>query len=290
VASGARADEAADVWSLGATAYHVLAGRPPYDVTDQVLATLYRIVNDDPPRLGDSGWADALLEGTMVRDPAQRWSMEQVRDFLSRPAVGASAHSSLPPRAAAEEGAGTRLLTIAPAAPADEPVPARRRSYRPSALLLTCLGVAACVLLAVVLRASLSGDPGDRTTAGPGASPTPAGTTKAVAAKPTAGGMERFIRDYVSTVAASPDRAWSMLTPKFQRESGGLERYRSFWDGATDGQVLSITADPTNLTVSYQVHFDDFHNGPGPTVLDLVYRDGRYLIDGERTKGFRPAG
>jgi hypothetical protein len=81
-----------------------------------------------------------------------------------------------------------------------------------------------------------------------------------------------------------------MLTPKFQRESGGLERYRSFWGPATDGKVLDISADPADLTVSYHVHFDDFDNGPGPTVLDLVFEDGHYKIDGERTKGFRPAG
>jgi hypothetical protein len=42
--------------------------------------------------------------------------------------------------------------------------------------------------------------------------------------------------------------------------------------------------------VSYHVHFDHFDNGPGPTVLDLKYVDGHYLIDGERTKGFHPAG
>jgi hypothetical protein len=288
VASGGRGDEAADVWSLGATAFHVLAGRPPYEVNDHVLATLYRIVNDEPPRLGDGGWADALLEGTMVRDPAQRWSMAQVRDYLSRPGqVGPTRPE--PARAVAGDGA-TQVLTVTRAAPAEEPRRAREfgRSHHPSALLLVGLAVAACLLLAVLLRATLA-DRGDRNPAGPGASPTPTGTTRVVATKPTARGMERFIRDYVTTVADDPDKAWSMLTPKFQRESGGLGRYRSFWDSATNGKVLSITADPTNLSVSYQVHFDNWDNGPGPTVLDLVFEDGRYLIDGERTKGFVPA-
>jgi hypothetical protein len=101
--------------------------------------------------------------------------------------------------------------------------------------------------------------------------------------------MEAFIRDYVATVGSDPDKAWTMLTPKFQRESGGIDRYREFWEPATDGEVLSIAANPADLTVSYHVHFENFDNGPGPTVLDLAFDNGRYRIDGEHTKGFVPA-
>src|SRR3954452_11411731 len=50
VASGHRGDEAVDVWSLGATTFHVLSGRPPYDIGEYVLGGLYRIVNEEPPR------------------------------------------------------------------------------------------------------------------------------------------------------------------------------------------------------------------------------------------------
>jgi hypothetical protein len=101
--------------------------------------------------------------------------------------------------------------------------------------------------------------------------------------------MESFIRDYVSSVSTDPGRAWHMLTPKFQRESGGLARYTSFWDGVGHGQVRDITADPDRLVVSYHVKFDNFGTGRRPTVLDLVYSNGRYLIDGERTQGFQAA-
>ena len=65
-----------------------------------------------------------------------------------------------------------------------------------------------------------------------------------------------------------------MLTPKFQGESGGFEKYSNFWGPATNGRVLSIQADPDSLVVSYQVRFDNFDNGPGPTVLDLAFEDG----------------
>ena len=110
------------------------------------------------------------------------------------------------------------------------------------------------------------------------------------AAGPTAAGMEAFIRDYVRATGEDPARSWQMLTPKFQRESGGFDTYRSFWDAATNGRVLSIQANPEDLSVSYQVRFDNFDNGPGPTVLDLAYDDGTYRIDGERSQGFTPAG
>ena len=50
------ATAAADVWSLGATAFHALAGRPPYEVGDNVMGALYRIVHEDPPRLANAGW------------------------------------------------------------------------------------------------------------------------------------------------------------------------------------------------------------------------------------------
>jgi hypothetical protein len=162
--------------------------------------------------------------------------------------------------------------------------PAARRPPRRAWLL----GAAALavLLLVVVLVVSLSGrDSPSGTTAAP-----TDGTSSKAPAKPTAAGMEAFIRDYVSTVAEDPDRAWPMLTPKFQRESGGLDTYRGFWDSATNGRVLSISANPDDLTVSYQVHFDNFDNGPGPTVLDLRFDGGRYRIDGEHSKGFVPAG
>src|SRR6476469_5614615 len=93
VASGQMATAAADVWSLGATAYHALAGTPPYEVGDNLMGALYRIVHEEPPRLAQPGWLAPMLEHTMTRDPAARWPMAQVRDFL---AGGPSATDTLP--------------------------------------------------------------------------------------------------------------------------------------------------------------------------------------------------
>ncbi len=283
VATGGRGDEAVDVWSLGATAFHVLSGRPPYEVGDNVLSTLYRIVNDEPPRLPDAGWLSPLLEATMVKDPSRRWSMVQARDFLAGPT---------------DRAATTPVGSVEPDQ-AEETTSPQRTSPPPRKRLL--VGLALSLVLGLVLYAVLPDrEPADSAAERPSVSPTasPSDTASnrssppsqdAVAARPTTRGMKSFIRDYVATVASDPDIAWQMLTPKFQRDSGGLDSYREFWRPARNGRVLSISADPRDLSVSYQVRFDNWDNGPGPTVLDLVFDDGRYLIDGERTKGFVPA-
>ena len=164
IATGGRGNEAADVWSLGATLFHLLAGRPPYEIGDNVLGGLYRIVNEEPPRLPDAGWMAPLLEGTMVRDPSQRWSMVQVRDFLADPShrVAPTLTNGWAVTQHDEDATETRQLgtveqaspaavpTPAPAPPAaDSPEPspsATRRRRRPSTKVLL-IGLAVVLAL-----------------------------------------------------------------------------------------------------------------------------------------------
>ena len=305
VAAGGRGDEAVDVWSLGATAFHVLAGRPPYEFGDNVLGGLYRIVNEEPPHLAGAGWMAPLLEGTLVKDPTRRWSMVQVRDFLAGPSarVAPTAPLVAPGADGDEETTSTRVLgAVVPAAAAEArepaptpPTPPRRPSGR---WLAGLVALALAVVLALVLLATLPdhGPPADTTAASPPVDPTqstsasttpsPAGSPSSrptKTARPTAPGMESFIRDYVAALSSDPEVAWAMLTPKFQRQSGGLDTYRDFWRGVGDGRILAISADPRTLVVSYRVRFENFGTGRRPTVLDLVFDGERYLIDGERT-------
>lgn len=300
VARGERGDEAVDVWSFGATTYFALAGKPPYDVGDNVLGALYKIVHDDPPALPQAGRLATLLANTMVKDPSRRWSMEQVRDYLAGTAapagslpVGAFGATPVAGPVDDAEGAvagGTQQIAPVPAASPSsagrESTPQPTRHRRRSPVLLVAAAVVAVLVAIGVVWALVSGggeDPGSQAAS-------PSGSSSSSASEgPTAEGMEEFIRDYVATVSDDPAAAWKMLTPKFQGDSGGFERYRNFWEPAENGRVLSIETNPEDLSVSYQVHFDNFDNGPGPTVLDLVYEDGEYKIDGERTEGFVPA-
>ena len=114
VASGQMATAAADVWSLGATAYHALAGTPPYEVGDNLMGALYRIVHEEPPHLANAGWLGVLLDNTMTKDPADRWPMAEVRDFLAGGPVGAPTYV---------ERADTRTVTVARDAPPPAPLP-----------------------------------------------------------------------------------------------------------------------------------------------------------------------
>lgn len=277
VAAGASAGHASDVWSLGATAYYLLTGVSPYSTGEggTALTTLYRIVHEEPPRAVEAGWLGRLLDHTLIKEPARRWSIEQVRAYLK--------DGSEPEH---DDIESTRALAPVPA-PASRP-PRWSRTQQLVVAVVVAFGVA------LGTYAGLSGwpyssAPPARQHAPTGQKQTQKKSPKVATAAPTAAGMEAFIGSYVDTVSTNPAAAWTMLTPKFQRESGGFAKYDAFWSPARNGRIRSISANPSDLVVSYFVHFAHFDNGPGPTVLQLAYQDGRYLIDGETTRGFVPA-
>ncbi|WP_244929091.1 serine/threonine-protein kinase [Nocardioides sp. W7] len=290
VASGRTATDASDVWSLGATLFHALSGRPPYEVGDNLLGALYRIVHEEPPRLPAPGWLGPLLEATMTRDPGERWTMEQVRDFLQS-GPGSPLPAPLPVRrtGTAEHDLrdlhGTQVLSR----PVPTPAPVQvTRPHRRRGALAVFVGVAVVALLTVIgLAVGLGlGDPDpdpDSSSATPSADESSAPPQ---AEKPSAEAMTRFITGYLETAAADPEAGFQMLTGSFQDTSGGLSGYENFWGGVkrvTDIEV--VDADPESLTVTYRYRYQLAQGPPiqdNPT-LQLVFdeRTGTYLIDGE---------
>ena len=302
VATGQRGDAAVDVWALGATAFYALSGRPPYEIGDHLLGGLYRIVNEEPPRLPESGWIAALIEGTLVRDPAQRWTMAEVRDFLGGPGEDAVPTTAIPvpPQSAPPAQQWQPAHPRQPQEPPATAVAERPRRSRAALFVALAVAVVLALVLFAVLRdrgptagtaggthATRSAGPSDAPSgpsAGASASPSRSARTRRPA-KPTAAGMKAFVGQYVAALSSDPDAAFRMLTPTFQRESGGLAHYRSFWSGVGNSHLLGVTAYPRDLIVSYRVRFDHFGTGRRPTVLQLVFDHGRYRIDGERTNG-----
>jgi serine/threonine protein kinase len=312
VASGQVASDASDVWSLGATLFHALSGRPPYEVGDNLMGALYRIVHEEPPRLVNAGWLGPLLEATMTREPEDRWTMDQVRDYLETGPAGTVVRPAPTTVAAADPGR-TQVMSHAvppvdPApTPAEPPPPAGPRKRR-GALLPALVALAAALVVGLLAYAVLSnGDASsdepstqatrkpDRSSASSSPSPSPSPTSespspspspspsKSRTPQPTARGMESFIGDYLATVTQDPRAAFAMLTPDFQDASGGLSGYRSFWDTIDSADLTSVSADPETQTVSYTVEYtrEDGSTTTDDVSLQLLFEDGRYLIAGE---------
>jgi serine/threonine protein kinase len=272
VVSGQAATAASDVWSLGATCYFALTGTPAYESGGDLMATLHRIVSEDPPRPDEPGWLAPLLEGTMSIVPGDRWPMSRVQEFLSHPRSpqAQAARLSRPPATSPPDG-DTRLL----AAPVRS-APAAERSRR--ALRWSGLAAAAVAVVSVLLAVLVWALP-DR-----GQEPSGPGSSGSSSAPPTAAGMAAFIRTYVNTATTDQAAAWRMLTPEFQALSGSFADYRRAWQSRPEARVSRIDANPGNLTVGYDVAYFDAGGRPlfdDRVTLSLVYRNGAYLIAGE---------
>ncbi|MGH3904187.1 MAG: protein kinase domain-containing protein [Pseudonocardiaceae bacterium] len=127
VASGGQVSPAADLWGLGATLYAAVEGKPPYDAGDPVM-TVSSVVLGEVPRASCSGPLAEVIGGLMVKDPAARMSLVEVRRLLgpplitepaapAKPAGSAKPTASTTPTAPAERAAASEPPSYAPAAP-----------------------------------------------------------------------------------------------------------------------------------------------------------------------------
>ena len=89
-ARGQRPGPAGDLWSLGATLYSAVEGRPPFDAPN-ALGTLTAVTSDpvEPPRV-EGPLRDAIL-GLLAKDPADRLDIPTVRGLLQLAAADRTA-------------------------------------------------------------------------------------------------------------------------------------------------------------------------------------------------------
>ncbi len=88
VAAGREVTPAADLWGLGATLYAVLEGHAPYDLDGTALEIVNLVVHGEVPRPSATGPLADVVTALMVKEPAERISLAEVRNRL---------HPLLPP-------------------------------------------------------------------------------------------------------------------------------------------------------------------------------------------------
>jgi len=91
-----------DLWSLGATLYTAVEGRPAFD-RGEAMATLMAVVSEHPAAMLRAGPLEPVLHGLLTKDPARRTTVAQARAQLQavlRGEVPAAPPTAAPPTAA----------------------------------------------------------------------------------------------------------------------------------------------------------------------------------------------
>ncbi|MER6994107.1 protein kinase [Saccharopolyspora hirsuta] len=184
IAVGGELGANADLWSFGAMLFAAAEGRLPYESTGDPLITISSIVHGPVPAHRQTGPIGEVISGLMVKDPARRMPLLEVRQRVHDLARQAGAHpfedylrDIEPPR------------PITPTAPpSDQPTaPAAKRSTTRTAIVL---GAAAVLAIGAATGGFLLGRAGEPIPAGVPQRGTPTSSPTAAADDSPFGALE----------------------------------------------------------------------------------------------------
>jgi serine/threonine protein kinase len=89
-----------DLWSLGATLYAAVEGRPPF-ARGEAMATMMSVVSEHPAPMIRAGPLEPGLQGLLTKDPAARTDAHRAQQQLSAVVSGSPPAPSSPPPPAA---------------------------------------------------------------------------------------------------------------------------------------------------------------------------------------------
>ena len=257
-ARGQQPGPASDLWSLGATLFTAVEGRPPYDAGDP-LATVTAVVTGEHAPFAAAGPLEPVISGLLARDPAERFDAETAKVMLEQVARGSDAGPAPRPARPAptrrDRTAALPLGAVHAQAEAAEPAPttsgrparpapgaALQRADRPAprpvgaVLVVAVLFLAATVAAGVLLLRPGGGLVDGSDDGGSGASPS------ASVAPPDGGRPEGVPADWAQFTHPSQD--WELYHPENYAvtERRGLTQFRDDEtrytlrvDGAVDG-------------------------------------------------------